>query len=96
MSTGALFHDVMSKTTGVGMSDLVISEQNLARWQRFSGFYESHEPLLLGEARSITGAPPWPSKWSVKVVHCIIIVLLIVALAVAGAIQSKLSPDGGI
>jgi hypothetical protein len=41
MSTGALFHDVMSKTTGVGMSDLVISEQNLARWQRLVAFMKA-------------------------------------------------------
>jgi len=38
MSTGALFHDEMSETTGVGVSDWVILERVLARWWRLVAF----------------------------------------------------------
>jgi len=38
MSTGALFHGDMSKTTGVGVSDWV------SPMAAFSGFYESRKP----------------------------------------------------
>jgi hypothetical protein len=40
-------------------------------------------------ARYCTGAPLWPSKWPAKLVHFFIVVLFAVALAAAGAIQSK-------
>ena len=51
----------------------------------FSGFYENHEPPPLGNVCGIVpvhrnGQCQWPSKWSEKVAHCIIVVLLIVAL----------------
>ena len=41
MSTRALFHDEMSETTGVGVSDWVISEQVLARWWRLVAFMKA-------------------------------------------------------
>jgi hypothetical protein len=41
MSTGALFHDEMSETTGVGMSVLLITEQVLARWWRLVAFLKA-------------------------------------------------------
>jgi len=41
MSTGALFPDEMSKTTGVGVSDLAISERVLARWRRLVAFMKA-------------------------------------------------------
>jgi hypothetical protein len=34
MSTGALFHDEIAETTGVGVSLLMLSERVLARWWR--------------------------------------------------------------
>ena len=55
MSTGALFYDEMSETTGVG-----VTHCNIGASARptvvFSGFYESHEPPPLGDARGIV--PP--------------------------------------
>jgi hypothetical protein len=41
MSTGALFRDEMSETTGVGVPDWVISEQVLARWWRLVAFMKA-------------------------------------------------------
>ncbi len=38
MSTRSLFHDELSKTTGVGVSDWVIAEQVLTRWWRLVAF----------------------------------------------------------
>jgi hypothetical protein len=34
ISTGALFHDEIAETTGVGVSLLMLSEQLLAQWWR--------------------------------------------------------------
>jgi hypothetical protein len=53
MSTGALFHDEMSETTGGGVSDWVISERVHRPMAAFIGFYESHEPPPSGDARGI-------------------------------------------
>ena len=41
MSTGALFHDEMSETTGVVVSDWVISERVLVRWWRLVAFMKA-------------------------------------------------------
>ena len=62
----------------------------------FSGFYESHEPPPSGYARGI--APPHRNDHQngQQSGYIFIIVELIVALAAAGAIQSKWSPDGGV
>jgi hypothetical protein len=59
----------------------------------FSGFYfyESHKPPQLGKVRRIVPA----HHHSHGGVFCIV-VSFDVALAAAGAIQSKYSPDGGI
>ena len=62
MSTGALFHDEMSETTGVGMSDWVISEQVLARCRRLVAFNKAMN-------RYSIAAPRWPLKWPAKWVH---------------------------
>jgi hypothetical protein len=43
-----------------------------------------------------TGALPWPLKWPALQVYLLIVVCLPVALATAGAIQSKSLPDAGI
>jgi hypothetical protein len=43
-----------------------------------------------------TAASQWPSKWSAKLVHFIIVVLFAAALAAARAIRSESLPDGGI
>ncbi len=62
----------------------------------FSGFFESHEPppraMLVVSYRRIAMAIEMASKAGV---FCIV-VLLIVALAVAEAIHSEWSPDGGV
>ena len=41
MSSGALFHDEMSKTTDVGVSDWVISERLLTRWRCLVAFMKA-------------------------------------------------------
>ena len=41
MSTGALFHDEMSETTGVGVSNWVILERVLTRWWRLVAFVKA-------------------------------------------------------
>ena len=55
MSTGALFHDDMSGTTGLGVFfyNMGVSARLMVT---FSGFYESHKPPPLGDARGIV--PP--------------------------------------
>ncbi len=56
----------------------------------FSGFYESHEPPPLGNARGIV--PPHRDGYQTgqqSGYMCSIIVGLIVALAAAGAIRSE-------
>ena len=60
MSTGALFHDEKSKTTGVGMSDWVISERVLPRWWCIVAFMK---------ATNLTAALQWPMKWPSKWLH---------------------------
>jgi hypothetical protein len=57
MSTGALFHNEMSKTTGVGMSILVIPERVLARWWCLVAFMKDrHCPP------GTLQPPPWAPK----------------------------------
>jgi hypothetical protein len=46
-------------------------------------------------ARLRTGALPWPSKWPALQVCLLIVVCMPVALAAAGAIQSKYLPNAG-
>ena len=46
MSTGSLFHDEMSETTGFGRA-------SACPMVAFSGFYESQKPPALGDASSI-------------------------------------------
>jgi hypothetical protein len=52
MSTGALFHNEMSETTGVGVTHCNIGA-SARPMVAFSGFYESHEPPPPGNAHSI-------------------------------------------
>jgi hypothetical protein len=52
MSTGALFHDEMSETTGVGVTHCNIGA-SARPMVAFSGFYESPGPPLSGDARGI-------------------------------------------
>jgi len=40
MSTGALFHDEIEETTGVGVT-LMLSERVLARWRRLVAFMKA-------------------------------------------------------
>ncbi len=89
MSTGALFQDEISKTTGVGVSDWVISERVLARWWCLVAFMKATD-LLHRVMRAV-----WYHhiEMAIKTAHkvgtCCIIVVLIITLAVAWAIQSK-------
>jgi hypothetical protein len=46
MSTGSLFHDEMSETTGFGRA-------SACPMVAFSGFYESHEPPPLSNVRGL-------------------------------------------
>ena len=55
MSTGALFHDEMTKTTGVGVTHCNIGV-SARPTVMFSAFYESHQPPTSGNASSIV--PP--------------------------------------
>ena len=55
----------------------------------FSGFYENHEPPLLGDACGIVPPHRDGHQNGQKIGRCPIIVMLIVALAAAGAIWSK-------
>ena len=41
MSTRVLFHDEMSETTSIGMSDWAIWERVLARWWRLVAFMKA-------------------------------------------------------
>jgi hypothetical protein len=87
MSTGALFHDEMSETTGIGMYDWVISERVLARWRRLVAFMKSmnhlHWVMRALEYRRITVAI------EIKVGTYYIFVLFAVALVAARAIRSE-------
>jgi hypothetical protein len=89
MSTGALFHDEMSETTGVG-----VTHCNIGTSARptvvFSGFYKSHEPPPSGDARGIV----LPHRHGHRNGQqrgggMLLIVVLIVFLAAAGAIRSE-------
>jgi hypothetical protein len=62
----------------------------------FSGFYESHEPPPSGYARGIVPPHRNHHQNGQQSGYIFIVVELIVALAAAGAIQSKWSPDGGV
>jgi hypothetical protein len=56
----------------------------------FSGFYESNDPPPSGDARIIVPTHcDGLSKRPAKVGTCSIIIVLIVSLAAAGAMQSK-------
>ena len=89
MSTGALFHDEMSETTGVVVSDWVISERVLVRWWRLVAFMKAtnllHRAMRVVYYRRITIT----IEMAIKVGIFCIIAVLIVALAAAGAIRSK-------
>jgi hypothetical protein len=89
MSTGALFHDEMSETTGIGMYDWVISERVLARWRRLVAFMKSmnhlHWVMRALEYRRITVA----IETAIKVGTYYIFVLFAVALVAARAIRSE-------
>jgi len=89
MSTGALFHDEMSKTTSFGVSDWVISERVLTRWWHLVVFMKAtnllHRAMCVEYYRRIAMA----IKTASKVGTFCIIVVLIVALAAAGAIRSE-------
>jgi hypothetical protein len=55
MSTGALFYDEMSETTGIGVTHCNIGA-SARPMVAFSGFYESHETPPSGDASGIV--PP--------------------------------------
>jgi len=64
----------------------------------FSGFYESHEPPPLGDARSIVPlhrGGQQNGQQSEYILHYRFVDCR-VALAAAGVIRSKYSPDGGV
>ena len=85
MSTGALFHDEIAETTGVGMSILMLSERLLARWWRLVAFMKAtnflHRAMRVVYYCRIAMA----IKMASKRVHF----AFIVAMAAAGAIRSK-------
>ena len=89
MSTRALFHDEMSETTGVGVSDWVISEQVLARWWRLVAFMKAtillYWVMHAVSYRRIAVA----IETACKVRTFCIVILLIVALAATGVIRSE-------
>ena len=89
MSSRALFHDKMSKTTGVGVSDWVISERMHARWWHLVAFKKAtillYWVMHAVSYRRIAVAIETASKVRT---FCIVI-LLIVALAATGAIRSE-------
>jgi hypothetical protein len=89
MSTGALFYDEMSKTTGVGVSDWVILERMLAQWWHLVAFMKAmnllHQVMHAVYYHRIAMAIKLPRKVGT---FCIIVVL-IVALAAAGTIRSE-------
>jgi hypothetical protein len=89
MSTGALFHDETAETTGVGLSVLMLSERVLARWWRLVAFMKATNLLLRAmravSYRRIATAIEMTSKRG----GILLIVVLNVALAAAGAIRSK-------
>ncbi len=79
----------MKESTGIGMSNWMLSEQVLARWQRLVAFVKATN-LLHQVMRAV-----WYSrivmafKTASKVGTCCIIIVLIVALAASGAIWSE-------
>ena len=89
MSTGALFHDEIAETTGVGVSLLMLSERVLARWWRLVAFMKAtdllHQAMQAVSYRRIATAIKMTSKGG----GILLIVVLIVALAAAGAIRSE-------
>ncbi len=74
MSTGALFHDEMSETTGVGVSLLMLSERVLARWWRLLAFMKAtnhlHQATRAVLYRRIATAIEMTSKEGVHFAHC--------------------------
>ena len=89
MSTGALFHDEIAETTGVGLSVLMLSERVLARWWRLVAFMKAtnllHRAMRAVSYRRIATAIEMTSKGG----GILLIVVLNVALAAAGAIRSE-------
>ena len=79
----------MSETTGVVVSDWVISERVLVRWWRLVAFMKAtnllHRAMRVVYYRRITIT----IEMAIKVGIFCIIAVLIVALAAAGAIRSK-------
>jgi hypothetical protein len=66
MSTGALFHDEIAETTGVGVSLLMLSERVLARWWRLVAFMKAtnllHRVMRAVSYRRIATAIEMTSK----------------------------------
>ena len=83
------FHDEMSETTGVGVSDWVILERVLNQWWHLVAFMKAmnllHQAMDAVSYRRIA----MTIKTTSKVGTFCIVVLLIVALAAAGATRSK-------
>ncbi len=71
MSTGALFRDDMSETTGVGVSDWVILERVLTWWWRLVALWlwKPRSSSIGRCARYSTAASQWPSKQPAKWIH---------------------------
>jgi hypothetical protein len=89
VSTGALFHNEMTETTGVGVTHCNIGV-SARPTVVFSAFYESHEPLTSGDASSIV--PPHRHgnrNDQQRGGGILLILMLIVALAAARAIRSE-------
>ena len=74
MSTGALFHDEIAETTGVGVSLLMLSERVLARWWRLVAFMKAtkllHRAMRAVSYCRITTAIEMASKGGGHVACC--------------------------
>ena len=89
MSTGALFHDEMSETTGIGVSLLMLSERVLARWWRLLAFMKATNLLHLAMQAVLYRRIATAIEMTSKEGGILLIVVLIVTLAAAGAIRSE-------
>jgi hypothetical protein len=74
MSTGALFHDEIAKTTGFGVSLLMLSERVLARWWHLVAFKKAtnllHRAMRAVLYCRIATAIEMASKGGGHVAHC--------------------------